>query len=349
MPLGGAPIGADVRSPTLDELPPPPSGKIGWPWTADAPSSPERGVDTARWPRVSVVTPSYNQGRFIEETIRSVLLQGYPNLEYLILDGGSTDETLSVIHRYEPWLSYWVSEPDGGQTNAINKGWERATGEILAYLNTDDFYMPGAIATAAAQFRPDVGMVYGTARLIDESGRELSPWLARPFDLETMLVQGSIVPQPATFFSQPVVRRLGYLNEQRHMIMDYELCIRIGMEFPTVCVPDTIASFRTHAQSKTWRQFELMAKELIDFVMSFQPTGLSDREWKRIRSSTLSRVHYEWAFEYLARGQRGPKALGQLLQSIRLYPPFALRRPMLTGHIVKEVLAGLLRPGAERS
>jgi hypothetical protein len=334
-----------VRCPTLEKLPPAPPGKTGWPWTEDSLQCPDTRPDGQPWPRVSVVTPSYNQGRFIEETIRSVLLQGYPDLEYLILDGGSTDDSVDIIRRYEPWLTYWVSEPDGGQTHAINKGWARATGEILAYINTDDCYLRDATSTVALEFclDPHVAMVYGTASIVDETGRELSNWEARPFDLKTMLVSGSIVPQPATFFSKPIVTSLGYLNEKREMIMDYELCTRIGMHFPTVCLPRTLARFRTHGQSKTWLHFETTARELVDFVMSLRTDGMSGDDWNTIRDGTLSRVHYEWAMEYLARGQQGSKALKQLLTSIRLHPRFALRRPMLTAHIVKQAVLGYLR------
>jgi glycosyltransferase involved in cell wall biosynthesis len=335
-----------VRCPTPDRLPPAPTGKTGWPWTEGGPRCPDTTPDGRPWPRVSVVTPSYNQGRFIEETIRSVLLQGYPDLEYIIMDGGSTDDSLDIIRRYEPWLTHWISEPDRGQSHAINKGWARATGEILAYLNTDDCYSSGAMIAAASAFcqRPDLAMVYGTASIVDEAGRELSQWKACPFDLKTMLVSGSIVPQPATFFARPIVASLGYLNEQRHMIMDYELCTRIGMQFPTECLGGTLARFRAHPQSKTWLHFEATARELVDFVMSFRPERLSDDDWKRIRNGTLSRVHYEWAMAYLVRGQDGGKALKQLLTSIRLQPRFALARPMLTAHIARRGLAGYLWP-----
>src|SRR5262249_24267921 len=178
----------DVRCLTVDQLPLPPPGKTGWPWTEESPRLAETTPNGKVWPRVSVITPSYNQGQFIEETIRSVLLQGYPNLEYMIIDGGSTDESLEIIRKYEPWLASFVSEPDRGQTHAINKGWMRATGEILAYINTDDCYLNGAIATAAHEFctRPDVGMVYGTATIVNERNK-WTTWKARPFDLKMML------------------------------------------------------------------------------------------------------------------------------------------------------------------
>src|SRR5262245_38077091 len=111
-----------MRCPTLAELPPPPAGRIGWPWTMESPQLPDTMSDGRPWPRISIVTPSYNQGEFIEETIRSVLLQGYPNLEYIVMDGGSKDETLSILQKYEHAINYWTSAPDKGQAEAINKG-----------------------------------------------------------------------------------------------------------------------------------------------------------------------------------------------------------------------------------
>src|SRR4051812_31180515 len=129
-----------MKCPSLAELPPPPPGAAGWPWTEES-----SGLEEGPWPRVSIVTPSYMQGDFLEETIRSVLLQGYPDLEYFIIDGGSTDRSVEIIRRYEPWLAGWVSEKDAGQPAAVNKGWNRASGDILAYINSDDWYYPGAL------------------------------------------------------------------------------------------------------------------------------------------------------------------------------------------------------------
>ena len=138
-----------MRCPTLAELPPP-AGKTGWPWAEESRQLPDTIQNETPWPKVSIVTPSYNQGRFLEESIRSVLLQGYPDLEYIIIDGGSSDESVEIIKKYERWLAYWVSEPDRGQSHAINKGLERSTGQFFNWHNADDMLTPNSIATMAA-------------------------------------------------------------------------------------------------------------------------------------------------------------------------------------------------------
>jgi glycosyltransferase involved in cell wall biosynthesis len=130
---------------SLPEFPSPPPGRTGWPWTGEGAHPPELTPSGHPWPRISIVTPSYNQASYLEASIRSILLQGYPNLECIIMDGGSTDGSIEIIRKYEPWLSYWQSEPDGGQYFAIEKGFSMAHGEVMAWLNSDDFYFPWAL------------------------------------------------------------------------------------------------------------------------------------------------------------------------------------------------------------
>ena len=206
------------------------------------------------WPRVSIVTPSYNQGQFIEETIRSVLLQGYPNLEYIIIDGGSTDGSVEMIRKYEPWLAYWVSEPDRGQSDAINKGWRWARGEILAWLNSDDVYRSGSIAMVVETFltQPAVGCVYGHCDCINEEGLIIGKLGEWEFNLRRLIRRcESPIPQPATFVSRSALDAVGMLDQDLHYAMDYDLWIRIGLRFPIVRVPQTLAAFRVHTRSKS--------------------------------------------------------------------------------------------------
>lgn len=133
-----------MRCPTLAQLPSPSSIKIGWPWTEESPQLPDNMPNGTEWPKISIVTPSLNQGQYIEETIRSVLLQGYPNLEYIVIDGDSSDESVEIIQKYDKWLTYWISELDKGQSHAINKGIYKCTGAIFTWLNSDDYYNPNA-------------------------------------------------------------------------------------------------------------------------------------------------------------------------------------------------------------
>jgi glycosyltransferase involved in cell wall biosynthesis len=251
----------------LGELPPPPDGKTGWPWTEEGriPSN-----EDVRWPKISIVTPSYNQAPFLEETIRSVLLQGYPNLEYIIIDGGSTDGSVEIIRKYEKWLAYWVSEPDQGQSNAINKGWRRATGEICAWLNSDDVYLPGALKNVARSFieYPEKELLYGDLLYIDQKST-ISGYLRAPdFSLER-LVYENYIPQPTTFLKRAALERVGYLNEDLHFCMDYDLWLRIAANRRSFYLPRTLAAFRFHPQSKTTTQFVRMTVEMADVAERF--------------------------------------------------------------------------------
>lgn len=219
-----------IRRPTLSQFTPPPRNKTGWPWTEESPQLPETMPDGRPWPRISIVTPSYNQGRFIEETIRSVLLQGYPNLEYFIIDGGSTDESVEIIRKYEPWLTYWVSERDKGQSDAINKGFSRSTGEILAWLNSDDIYLPGAFkgAATAIEAHPSASLVYAKSLMTDDRGKTLK-LIGEPFDLIMMLTKDNLIPQPSAFIRRRCADQIGLLNLNFHFMMDWDYWLRLSL------------------------------------------------------------------------------------------------------------------------
>jgi glycosyltransferase involved in cell wall biosynthesis len=219
-----------MNCPTIEELPDPPKGKAGWPWTEGCQSLSAQPRNNKKWPSISIVTPSYNQGQFIEETIRSVLLQGYPKLEYIIIDGGSTDNTIEIIRKYETWLDFWVSEKDRGQSHAINKGWERSSGLIIAWLNSDDVYAFGAFSAVASEWcRYDsVHMLFGDAVSTDV---RLQPYKKKnmgSYSLKVMLA-GKRMPQPAVFISKELYSRLGPLNESLYFSLDFDFFLRAWM------------------------------------------------------------------------------------------------------------------------
>ncbi len=209
-------------------------------------------MDTS-WPLVSIVTPSYNQAQFLEATIRSVLSQDYPRLEYIIVDGGSTDGSLEIIRKYADRLAWWVSEPDRGQTDAINKGFAHAHGEIFAWLNSDDTYEPGAV-WAAVQFlleHPQIGLVYGDANFIDEEGRVIGKFDARQTDYRRLRRGYVHIPQQAAFFRASLWHQVGPLDPSFYFAMDYDLWVRIAARAPIVYIPQTWANFRLHLRGKT--------------------------------------------------------------------------------------------------
>lgn len=204
-------------------------------------------------PRVSIITPSYNQGRYIEATIRSVLAQDYPNIEYLIIDGGSQDDSVEIIRRYEDRLTSWVSEKDKGHADALNKGFSRASGEILAWLNSDDTYYPGAISDAVAYLKanPQVGMVYADANLTDHSGQVIGKFAARQTSYQAMLRGAVHIPQATTFFRADVWRQVGPLDLSLFFSFDYDLWVKIAKVCEIRYLPRLWADFRMHDQGKS--------------------------------------------------------------------------------------------------
>lgn len=204
-------------------------------------------------PLVSIVTPSFNQARYIEATIQSVLAQDYPRIEYIIIDGGSTDGTVEIIKNYEGRLASWVSEPDEGQTDAINKGFARAKGDILAWINSDDTYEPEAVAAAVRYLEghPDVGLVYGDCSFINESGGVIGKFNAAQTDLP-LLRRGYVhIPQQASFFRADLWRQVGPLDTSFYFAMDYDLWTRLAARSDIKYVPQTWANFRLHTSGKT--------------------------------------------------------------------------------------------------
>jgi glycosyltransferase involved in cell wall biosynthesis len=271
---------------TLKDLPAPPPSKTGWPWTEQSELLPERMPDGSEWPRISIVTPSYNQGEFIEETIRSVLLQGYPNLEYIIIDGGSTDKSLEIIRKYEKYLAYWVSEKDSGQANAINKGWVKASGSFYAWLNSDDIYLPNFLNQVATRLtkNTDIRVLYANSFYCDEDTCKLpSPKHPEQFELED-LIFNSCVPQASTLISSTVLKTVGLLNERFHYGFDYHywiICAANGFKFSYFNIDGSL--YRLHQDSKTCSS---SAKFLQDWNQALLDFASRIDEFTPIRNKT---------------------------------------------------------------
>jgi glycosyltransferase involved in cell wall biosynthesis len=232
---------------------PSPGKRTGWPWVGEL-NQPMEGKKS--WPKISIVTPSYNQGKFIEETIRSVILQNYPNLEYIIIDGGSTDETLEIIKKYEPWISYWESKPDKGQTHAINKGFQRCTGEIFNWLNSDDYLEPNILFFLASKFQDEeTDVVSGRERRIDVESKVLNygnGTLVFPDLADT--IGRCYIQQPSTFFRRNKLMNVFPLNDSLHFHMDGEMWVRFLLSIGQGGIVETdevIVNFRLHHNSKS--------------------------------------------------------------------------------------------------
>jgi glycosyltransferase involved in cell wall biosynthesis len=209
----------------------------------------------SRLPRITIVTPSYNQAPFLEQTIRSVIDQGYDNLEYFVIDGGSTDGSVEIIHRYASRLAGWVSEPDKGQTDAINKGLARATGDIVAFLNSDDLYLPGTLDTVARHMSGNMSTdwLVGVCNCFESDGGHRKPFVPQaPSSLANYLMGvGGMLPQPSCFWSARLIHRYGPFDTAMHYAFDYEYHCRLlaGGETPTL-INQPLADFRFHALSK---------------------------------------------------------------------------------------------------
>jgi glycosyltransferase involved in cell wall biosynthesis len=218
-------------------------------------------------PLVSIVTPSLDQGRYIEATIRSVLEQDYPRIEHIVVDGGSTDETPDVLRRYRHLR--WVAEPDRGQAHALNKGFAMATGEVFGWLNADDIYLPGAISAVVEVLRETgCGLVHGGWSQIGEDGKLLREVPPIPFDYRVQLEERNAVSQPGTFFTREAFESVGGIDESYRYAMDYELWLKIGARFEVRHVERTLAAYRLHPASKTMAEAD----------------GFSPETWRAARS-----------------------------------------------------------------
>ena len=274
---------------------------------------------------VSIITPSYNQAAFLEECIQSVLGQNYAPIEYVLVDGGSTDGSLDIIRRYSDRLAWWVSESDAGQADAVNKGLWRATGEIVAWLNSDDFYLPGAVAQAVAAFQldPQAGLVFGDAITVDPQGWQLNRLVFGDWGLGE-LMGFRIVCQPAVFMRRDALERAGYLDPSYHYMLDHHLWIRIVRLAPIRHVPQTWAAARHHPGAKNVAQPEGFSRETLRLLawMSAQPDLAARMAARRRR---IEAGAYRLSARYLLDGDKPGPALLAYGRSLMRSPRFALQ------------------------
>ncbi len=242
---------------TIENLPAPPLEKSGWPWTEVNQHLPKQLSDDSEWPKISVVTPSYNQAQFIEETIRSVLLQNYPNLEYIIIDGSSTDKSVEIIRKYEKYITCWVSEKDRGQSHAINKGFAKSSGDILCWINSDDLLKPGALKFVARSF-PDISIpswLIGSSEIIDSTGKSIKLRTPENVALERALMWNeNWFAQQSTFWTRPMWNAVSKIDESLHYAMDFALWLKMFEVAKPLLTTELLSYYRYQENAKCLTQ-----------------------------------------------------------------------------------------------
>jgi glycosyltransferase involved in cell wall biosynthesis len=282
----------------MPDQPLPPAAQAGWPWQSGA----ARAIrePAGGWPRLTVVTPSYNQASYLERTIRSVLLQGYPNLEYIVIDGGSTDGSVEIIRKYERWITFWVSVPDHGQADAINKGLKRATGDWLAWQNSDDIFYPGAFAAVAMRSlsRPEADLIIGNINLIDEDDRVLTDLrFVRP-TFKALLAEGMVLTNQAAFWRRRMHEQIGWLNEDMVCAFDYEWFVRVLEQRRADHVDRVLGGFRIHRQAKSTM---ISARCREERELAVRGRQLSEWQVRLLQARRIALMLAGGHFFYLAR------------------------------------------------
>jgi glycosyltransferase involved in cell wall biosynthesis len=250
-------------------------------------------------PRITVVTPSYNQAQFIEETIKSVIGQGYPNLEYIVIDGGSTDGSVDLIKKYEKHLSFWISEKDRGAADAIRKGFIRSTGTILAYLNSDDVYAPGCLQTAADELDESCDVLYGDTYWTDTEGHTIGQRRQTPFNQMGYLCGGFDLQQPSVFWKRDLYLSVGGINPEFRFAFDTDLFFRFvkaGARFKHI--KQFFSSYRIHPESKSSAQSTICETELARLRTEHLKFSINSIRGKWFRN----RARMQRAFSYLLQG-----------------------------------------------
>ena len=239
--------------------------------------------------KISIVTPSFNQGAYLEQTIRSVLDQQYPNLEYFIFDGGSTDGSVDIIRKYDSQLTYWVSEKDRGQADAVYRGFEMSTGDIVAWINSDDIYLPGAFKKVGAMFarHRDAEMIVGAHTVVDERGVVLDRYAAYNQDFESLLLFGQRIPQMSTFLKRDAFFSVGGFDRTLQFAFDYDLFLRIARHRTPLRCPAFLAAQRGHASMKSktlWESVGIREAEQLQKLHAPREYSFAERRMIAARS-----------------------------------------------------------------
>jgi len=275
---------------------------------------------------VSIITPSYNQAAYLEQTLLSVLNQDHAPIEYIVVDGASKDASVEIIKKYSDRLAYWVSEKDGGQAEAINKGFARATGEIIAWLNSDDYYLPGAVSAAVKMFEanPEVMLVYGNMLAVDERGKTFNTLTYKQLTLEDLLCF-QIIGQPAVFMRRSALQKTDGLDSTFHFLLDHFLWIQLAQHGKILHADQTWAAARYHAEAKNRAKAAEFGREAFRILEAVaQDKNLAPVLSKVERRSRAS-AHRVNA-RYLLDGGQPAAALSAWVRAFFIHPPTALAR-----------------------
>jgi glycosyltransferase involved in cell wall biosynthesis len=288
--------------------------------------------------QVSIITPSFNQATFIAQAMLSVLQQDYPDIEYLVVDGGSTDGSVEIIKEHGRRLAWWTSETDAGQAEAINKGLARAHGDIIAWLNSDDYYLPGAVSAAVNSLHANPGavLVYGNMLAVDERGTRINSLNYRQLSLEDLLCF-QIIGQPAVFFRRDALDRAGRLDTSLHFLLDHQLWIRLAQQGQMIHVDQTWAAARYHAAAKNRTgapQFGREAFRILEWAANERHLAAVLQRVSRRAHASAHRVDAR----YLLDGGQPSAALRAWLRSLALHPPTALARLNLPASAMLEMI-----------
>ena len=276
-------------------------------------------------PLVSIITPSYNQDAYLEQTMNSVLDQDYPNNEYLVVDGASTDGSVDIIRRYANKLAWWISESDSGQAAAINKGFSQAKGDIIAWLNSDDYYLPDAISAAVDAFsaNPDVSLVYGNVLSVDSDGSPINLQKFSPFTLENLMAF-QIISQPAVFMRRSVLEQAGYLDLDYHFLLDHHLWLRIARLAPIVYIPKTLAVARYHPDAKNVSRAAEFGQEAFRILTWMKTSSKFSDKFQKNKIQIMAGAHRLDAF-YLIEAHKMGQGLTAYARAFRYSPMKVLR------------------------